>query len=528
MKLKPATLRTFTTVHSWVGLLAGFALFVAFYAGAITVFHQPLQQWTNSHITATGSLDDAQHLLDGVLARHPEARVHLGMTFPGYELAEPTAYWQDHHGNWLFATAGNLDGSPEEPGSSLPQLVNELHYTLGIPLAGSWLMGVVSLLYGVALVSGFVIHLPRLLKDLFALRPGRNLKRFWQDAHNVIGVLSLPFHIVFAVTGALLCLMLVLMLALNPLLYGGRLMSASATAMDTAPIVQEAGTPAALSPLASWHARSIEVAREQGITNFTPAYLKLAHAGDAHAVVEITGRATRGLGAGAVALDATSGKLLATQLPGTRDTNHATIAAIYSLHFGDYGHVAVAWLYFLLGLGGAFLFYSGNLLWIESRRKRRQAQQGRSSLLMARATVGICLGVCVAISAAFVAAQLVPWLGGDAGHGERWACFGSWALCVLWASRRAPLRAAQELLWLAALVTALVPLAHGLATGWWPWRSAAAGHHALLAIDLVALALAFAFASLARATSRRAHSGSANSVWAIEQATADGNPQAPR
>jgi uncharacterized iron-regulated membrane protein len=514
VKLKPATLRTFTTLHSWMGLVAGFALFVAFYAGAITVFHQPLQQWASPHVVATGSLDDAQRLLDGVLAQHPEARQHLGMTFPGYELAEPTAYWQDSHGTWLFATPENLAGSPQRPGASLPELINELHYTLGIPIAGTWLMGLVSLLYGIALVSGFVIHLPRMLKDLFALRPGRNLKRFWQDAHNVIGVLSLPFHIVFAVTGALLCLLFVLMLALNPLVHDGKLMAASAAAMDTAPIVQKADVSRPLSPLASWHARAIAVAAEHGVADFVPGYLKLAHAGDAHAVVEITGTSPRGLGAGAVALDATSGAVLATQLPGSRDANHAVLSAVYALHFGDYGNVAVRWLYFLLGLGGAFLFYSGNLLWIESRRKRRQAEQGRSSIVMARATVGVCLGVCVAISAAFVAAQLLPALGWRVDAGERWICFGSWALCMAWAAWRAPLRAARELLWLAAIVTALVPLAHGFVTGWWFWRSAAAGHGALLAIDLGALALAAGFASLARAASRRSRHGDGNSVWA--------------
>lgn len=517
MKLKPATLRTFTTLHSWMGLVAGFALFVAFYAGAITVFHHQLQPWATPQAAdaAPASLDDAQRLLDSVLAMHPEARDHLGMTFPGYELAQPTAYWQDRHGTWLFATPDDLAGSPTPPGASLPELINELHYTLGIPVAGTWLMGLVSLLYGVALVSGFVIHLPRLAKDLFALRPGRNLKRFWQDAHNVIGVLSLPFHIVFAVTGALLCLLLVLMMALNPLIYGGKLMAASAAAMDTAPVVQKADVARPLSPLANWHARSIEVARDRGIADFIPGYLKLAHAGDAHAVVEITGTAPRGLGGGTVALDATGGALLATQLPGHRDTNHAALAAAYALHFGDYGNIAVRWLYFLLGLGGAFLFYSGNLLWIESRRKRRQAEQGRSSLIMARATVGICIGVCVAVSTAFVAAQLLPWLGWNTATGERWACFGSWALCALWASWRAPLRAARELLWLAATVTALVPLAHGLATGWWFWRSAVEGHGALLAIDLGALALAAGFAALARATTKRSRDGAANSVWAI-------------
>lgn len=516
MKLKPATLRSFTSLHSWMGLLAGFALFVAFYAGAITVFHEPLQQWASPQLAQSASLHDAQQLLDDVLAQHPEARNHVGMTFPGYELAQPAAYWQAADGTWLFATPGNLAGSPEAPGVSLPELVNQLHYTLGIPLAGTWLMGVVSLLYGVALVSGFVIHLPRLAKDLFALRQGRNLKRFWQDAHNVVGVLSLPFHIMFAVTGALLCLLFVLMMALDPLAYDGKLMTASAAAMDTAPIVQKADQARPLSPLASWHARSIEVAAAQGIADFAPAYLKLAHAGDAHAVVEITGTSLRGLGGGAVALDATSGALLATQLPGTRDANHATVAAVYALHFGDYGDAAVAWLYFLLGLGGAFLFYSGNLLWVESRRKQRQPEQGRSSWIMARATVGICLGVCVAISAAFVVAQLLPWLGWNTASGERWACFGSWALCVAWAAWRAPLRAAQELLLLAAAVTALIPFAHGVATGWWFWRSLAAGHASLAAIDIGALALAAGFAVLARVTARRGRDGNPNSVWTLQ------------
>jgi hypothetical protein len=133
---------------------------------------------------------------------------------------------------------------------------------------------------------------------------------------------------------------------------------------------------------------------------------------------------------------------------------------------------------------------------------------------MARATVGICIGVCVAISAAFVAAQLLPAVGWHTAAGERWICFGSWALCATWALWRAPLRAARELLWLAAVVTALVPLAHGLVTGWWFWRSAAAGHDALLAIDLGALAMAAGFAALARATARRGRDGEANSVWA--------------
>jgi len=522
VKLKSSTLRTFTALHTWVGLVAGFALFVAFYAGAITVFHHDLMVWQSPHAVEqpVGTLEDAQYLLDETLKRHPEARNWVGMLFPGEESAQPLAYWPDAQGRWHYATPDDLQGGAEPPSAALSELVNALHFSLGLPVAGLYLMGIVSLLYGVALVSGVVIHLPKLAEDLFALRPGRNLKRFWQDAHNVIGVLSLPMHVMFAATGALLCLATVVALALNPLIYGGKLAEAMPAALDTAPQMAAAGTPASPGGLAMWRARAQEEARKRGLDSFEPTYLKLTHAGDANALVEITGEVPHTLGTqGAVALNANTGEVVASQLPGHRDTNHATLSIAYRLHFGEYGNAWVRWLYFLLGIGGAFLFFSGNLLWIESRRKRRQPEQGKPQVWMAKATVGFCIGACVAISAAFVAAQILEshgaaW-GTDTATGLNVACFGSWAACLAWAALRPPIRAAMELLWAAAIVTTLVPLAHGAMTGAWLWRSAAAGHTALFAIDAGALAMAAGFAWLAWLTGRRSRTGERNSVWAL-------------
>lgn len=519
MKFSSTTLRTFTTVHTWVGLVAGFALFVAFYAGALTLFHHDLPLWQTPHAIdqPVASLDDAQRLLDGVLARHPEARTHVGMTFPGGDHPQPIAYWQDSKGTWLYAWLDHYDGSVTPPQTGLAELVNALHYSLGLPVAGTYLMGIVSLLYGVALLSGLVIHLPKLFGDLFALRPGRNLKQMWQDAHNVVGVLSLPFHLMFAVTGALLCLVFLQMAALNPLVFEGKLLQAVPAAMDTAPVRAASGAPGGGTNLRMLHARSLEVARAQGVDGFEPAFLKLAHAGDRDATIEITGESGGTLGPlGAVGLDAASGRLLSSQLPGQRDANHATLSAAYALHFGEFGNGVVVWLYFLLGLGGAFLFYSGNLLWIESRRKRRQVAQGRAQLNMARATVGVCLGLVVAISTAFVAAQVLERFAPYAvDSGIRWACFLTWGGCALWAALRHPARAARELLWAAAVTTALVPVAHGLLSGYWWWTSAGHGYWPLFWVDALALAMAVGFAVLARATSRRGRNGDPHSVWAL-------------
>ncbi len=522
MKFSSRTLRTYTTLHSWVGLIAGFALFVAFYAGALTVFHHDIPLWQTPQAIEqpAATLADAQRLLDGVLERHTAARQHMGMTFPGGDPPQPIAYWQDAQGTWQYAWLDHYDGSVTPPQAGLAELVNSLHYSLGLPVAGIYLMGVVSLLYGLALLSGLVIHLPRLAGDLFALRPGRNLKQMWQDAHNVVGVLSLPFHLLFAVTGTLLCLLFLQMAVLNPLIYDGKLMQAVPAAMDTAPVRAPAGAPGSHVRLAELHALALQAAEQQGVQGFTPTYLKLANAGDRNATLEITGESEGTLGpAGAVALDVASGAVLATQLPGQRDANHATLSAAYALHFGEFGNAAVPWLYFVLGLGGAFLFYSGNLLWIESRRKRRQAEQGRAPRNMARATVGICIGLCVAISAAFVSAQVLEQLAPQAvDSGIRWVCFGTWALCAGWAALRYPAQAARELLWAAAVVTALVPFSHGLLTGWWWWASAGHRHWPLFWVDTVALAMAVGFAVLARATSRRARYGDRNSVWSLPPA----------
>ena len=43
--MKADTLRAFTTLHTWTGLVTGLALFIAFYAGALTVFHGALHSW---------------------------------------------------------------------------------------------------------------------------------------------------------------------------------------------------------------------------------------------------------------------------------------------------------------------------------------------------------------------------------------------------------------------------------------------------------------------------------------------------
>ncbi|CAG2130244.1 PepSY-associated TM helix domain-containing protein [Cupriavidus plantarum] len=523
--MKANTLRLYQTLHTWVGLMAGWALFIAFFAGAITVFHHEIHVWQNparleghqaAEVQVDGPAIDA--FVQKLIRVQPDAAASVYVGLPSKEEPDFNAYWMDKAGEWHHMNGERLNGdaaaqrmtSTDHVAGELSAFLNSLHYALGLGMNGMYFMGVISVLYGLALVSGVLLHLPRLKKDLFAVRPGRNLKRFWMDAHNVIGLFSLPFHMVFAVTGALFCLSLVLVMVFNMLTFDGKLMEVIPRVTGATDEVAAANRP--VPTMTS--AELLRIAREHGGEHFTPEAIRFQRYGDANAVAEVRGDSARALGNGgsigihAAAGEPNAGQVIANQTPGARDGNHALYSALYALHFGTFGDLAVRFVYLLAGLAGAFLFYSGNLLWIESRRKTRQADQPRVHRLLAQATVGVCIGCCIGVALCFPAALLWP---ARAVSYVYWPVFG---LAIAWALIRPPVRAAIELLYVAALASLTVPLSNAILTGDHLFAAALGGRWAVAGFDIGAIALAVGYVALARATQRRSRNGPAESVWA--------------
>lgn len=523
--MKASTIRTFTTVHTWTGLLAGFALFIAFYAGALTMFHEEIDAWAlpRAEAARADTMGRAHLMLADIVSKHPAAAEQIGVVYPAdHPSHEVAAYWMEKNGDWK--TQALDDSAPhdsEDHEHGLADFVYELHYDLGIPVVGIYLMGIVSVIYGLALLTGLLIHLPNLVRELFALRPGHNLKRLWQDAHNVIGILSLPFHIIFAITGALLCLTLVMLIAFNTVAFDGKLMTAFERMTSALPETQgKGGTAQMLSP-AELGARARQAALAAGASTFEPDYMRYAHYGQQGATAEVRGTSTKTLGEyGSVALDAIDGRVLNVQLTGARDANHATYSAIFGLHFGTFGSLSLRWLYFLLGLAGAFLFYSGNLLYIETRRKRRSAEQPMKVRAMATATVGVCIGSCFAISMTFLGNLFAPFVGLDPTAVVQPVCFTAFGAAILWTFWRRPAKAAVDLLFATAVASVAVGVLDATIHGDRLVRTLAEGRYAVLGLDIVAIAMGAGFAWLGVATRRRAVEGDPCSVWASRRAVA--------
>ena len=534
-------IRIYKSVHTWTGIIAGMALFIAFYAGAITIFKAPLARWaTPPSATETHAidLDDAPALIARTVRAHPEAGRELTVHLERAEHLPPGLSWQvrprgaeDHDQSTTrhYVAVPEMDGTvraDEIHPTGLVGFIDTLHRVVGLPVDSDpnrWIMGVVAALYAVALVSGVVILLPSLVKDFFALRVGKNLKRMWLDAHNVVGIVSLPFHLIMALTAVVFAYHDGFYTIQDKVIHDGKWATAFQVRGNAATPATPRDPATMLSPTFL-----LEQARAFAPT-FEPTSLQYVNVTGPRAAVRIwgndpTAHSPRFVG-GFLAVDPYSGKVMTADfLPGRQNAANALIGSFFALHFGTFGGTPVQWMYFLLGLAGAWLFYGGNLLWIETRRKKlaRDAaagtpppQQRRDVRAIAAATVGVCLGAVCAISLTIVAAK---WLHGHVDDMSLWhrsvyylMFFGA----IGWAFGVGAARAAIHLLWVAALCTFAIPATSLIAwllpaLGMWTHTSAAT-----LGVDLTALIGGIGFVWLARATTRRALNGPTDSVWSL-------------
>ncbi|RSE99460.1 PepSY-associated TM helix domain-containing protein [Achromobacter aegrifaciens] len=528
-------IRIYKSVHTWTGILTGMALFIAFYAGALTVFKEPLTRWaTPPAAVAPVPLEEAPDLIARTLQARPDVAKGFSIHLQDAEHVPARMSWEvrdgqadDHDESSIRHHVAYLDARgelrlEEAAPSGLMPFIDVLHRVVGLPVDSDpnrWFMGIVASLYAIALVSGVIVLLPSLVKDFFALRVGKNLKRMWLDAHNVVGIVSLPFHIVMALSSVVFAFHDGIYDLQDKLMYEGKLESVFQRSGGGAPAGAVRNPADMLTP-----AELLAQARALA-PGFEPYGLQYQQVTSPRAIVRVWGKddsavSPRARG-GFVALDPYSGKVLNRDyLPGGQDAPNLWVSSFFALHMASFGGAAVQWLYFLLGLAGAWLFYSGNLLWIETRRKRANRQTGEipvqrlDTRLMASATVGVCLGCVCGISLMMVASKGLSGHVGDLNAWLRALYYMAFFASLAWAFLRGGAAAGVHLLWVAAALTLAIPAASlvgGLfpASGLWAHTSAAA-----LAVDATALAAGLGFAWMAKASARRIGRGDADSVWA--------------
>lgn len=463
-----------TWLHTWFGLVLGYVLIVVFFFGSLSVFDREIDRWAIPETRfAPQPMSSFDTMLAPIFARMaPEAdelqaaakrvRGPLPATLTPMNWGAYTTHRDPVLSLYAEYAVPNNPDDPDDHvhghvtidprnGRLLPddrlkigsEFFYPMHYGLNLTWKdlGYWIVGFAALVMLAALVSGVVIH-RRIFRELFTFRPRKHVQRSTLDLHNLTGVVALPFHFMFALTGLTVFASIYLPVSetlLKPQAMAAAMADAKAKGLPFKP----AGVQA---PLASVDAMVVEAKRRWAARGLPGevGYLYVNHVGDRNSYVTLyrAGSDRVTLVGQPIHFEGSTGRVLLEEpapsaVAGVNDF-------LTGLHLQHFEHWLLRWFYVFGGLSGCLCIATGFIFFVE-KRKRQHARAGTGGARWADAVaVATVTGMLVATLAILVANRLLPTEMAQRGDWEKASFWGAWVIAAahaLW--RSAPVREAR-------------------------------------------------------------------------------------
>lgn len=501
---RPHSLRqSMAWLHTWGGLMVCWALFAIFLTGTICLFEGPITQWMKPERTERmiGHDGDYNSVRAVAFAQNELAKVARGAHYwtiglPNEDDPDVRIYWLDN---------GRREGLRLDPvnGARIPPKADRqteggyhfitFHHEFHSGVVGSWIVGFLAMAMLTALVSGIIIH-QRIFKDVFTFRPGKG-QRSWLDAHNVAGVLTLPFQAMIAYTGLTLVYSLYMPAAI--LANYPSKEAYSADLLQKPAHREESGVAAPVMPLD----RLLPVAEARLKQEISLIHVE--HPGDSMASAFAYGPEPSALkqlapGRGLIHFDAVTGAVLDIRLPEKPRGGVAQLTqeVLSALHEATFGGIIIKWLYFVAGIAGTVMIGSGAILFEVKRCQRALGEFGgatpRVYRLIEILNIAAITGLAIACIGYFWANRLIEAdIAGRADLEVR-AFFMLWILGLVHAAARPRRKAWMEQLAGIAMLCLLLPVLNAVTTGDHVIAQIGRGDWRNAGVELVAIAFGLA------------------------------------
>ncbi|AWN38158.1 PepSY-associated TM helix domain-containing protein [Methylobacterium radiodurans] len=483
-------------LHAWSGLVVGWVLFAVFVTGTASFYKTEISRWMRPELVATETDPGrAAELGAGFLARQMPDALGWYIELPSPEKpAISVNWWKSMDGPFHQALLDPVTGAPSAARATRGgDFLYRFHYELSMPpTLGRYVVGACTLVMLVALISGIVTH-RRIFADFFTFRRDRSAQRGWLDAHNVAGVLGLPFHLMIAYTGLTLLATLYMPWGVRTA-YKGDEIRYFVEAGLMPELRWATGKPGTLTPLGPVVAASVARGGE------APEGLSVWNPGDAAATVVAIFEEPHGLSHHhpQIAFDGQTGAVLGQTGAVGAATGTGTVMA--GLHMGHFAGPALRVLLFLCGLMGAATVATGLVLWAVARAPKGAAPTGFGLRLVRALNLGTIAGLPAGIAAYFLANRLLPVGLAERASWEIGAFFGAWALVALHGALRPGPRAWPHALGIVGALYIAVPPVSALTVG----LTLSGGALRFPGFDLTMLLLGLGFVLAARKAAARA------------------------
>jgi uncharacterized iron-regulated membrane protein len=359
------SLRRWGFVHKWTSLICTVFMLLLCITGLPLIFHEEIDDFLHSQVKAAEvppdtPLADLDNLLANALANAPGKVPH----FLIWDRDDPNAMFvsvgpsitSDPTKNLLIrmdAHTGAYLDAPDVTGR-FTYIMLKLHTDMFAGLPGKLFLGLMGILFCVAIISGIVVYAPSMRKLSFGTyRAGRTRVVRWLDVHNLAGILLVAWALVVGFTGVINTWA---DLVLKMWQYG-QLAEMTAQYRDRA-------SPTKLTPVNA----AVEVA-VQAVPGMTPTFVAFPgsiFSSKSHYTVFLRGNTplTSRLLKPAL-IDAETGTLT-----DSRDMPWyvSTLFISQPLHFGDYGGMPLKILWAVLDILTIIILVTGIYLWVRRRK----------------------------------------------------------------------------------------------------------------------------------------------------------------
>lgn len=396
--LSPQLVKRSLSSHSWLGLMIGGLMYIICLSGTLAIFYEEIERWEQPLAEESTEIDPqfAEAVFNRYIsASETQLTEHMYLVFPN-EILPRLKVSSDLEGRYV-----NHDGSlGEEAHDELSGLITGLHLNLHLPVnIGIVLVSATGAILCGLIITGFLAH-PSIVKDAFKLRAGGSGRLGQVDLHNRLSVWGAPFHLMIALTGAYVGLVMLVVWLFAAATDGATPESITAEAFPSEPALENQAPVYAV-------ARALEKVRELS-PDGRLLYLIVHDAPTENRFMEFYAQQPGLLAWSENYRFDTAGNYLDTA-GYTQGGARQVMYSVYRLHFGHFGGFITKLFYVVLGLSLTVVSATGINIWLE-KRKYRDAL----NLLWPGVVWGMPLALTVAsfTQAIFhVASAPVFWLG---------------------------------------------------------------------------------------------------------------------
>lgn len=366
------SLRRWQWAHTWSSLVCTLFLLVLCLTGLPLIFHDDIDHWLHplpvpAEADNVGPDVPLSAILERAQARYPGDRFAF-LSFPDDEplvtagmLSHPGT--PEERGHWLkfHPITGALIDDPMKQGRRRIEFMDvmlSLHNSLLVGLPGTLTLGLMGMLFVVALVSGVVLYVPFMHKLAFGtVRMDKHRRTGWLDLHNLVGITVLAWMSVVGITGVINTLE-------RPLFAGWQAsdlqsMLAHRRVDDFAEGTCTPERAIAAADMTHANRRRTSMLFPSEAAHHPHDYLVWSH-GDTLVTKELLT---------AVLVDADTCRVSAqAELPWYL----RTLELSRPLHFGNYGGLPLKIVWAVMDVATITVLISGLFLWLGKRRKKKE------------------------------------------------------------------------------------------------------------------------------------------------------------